>query len=84
MQLRGKGTDLLEVALEQAARARHDLLEENERLKGIIMSTANELQRTMYTAQCYTSPERPDEVRAFYALYMRLNNPQTYETTMIY
>ncbi|KAI0769209.1 Afadin and alpha-actinin-binding-domain-containing protein [Irpex lacteus] len=61
VQLRGKGTDLLEVALEQAARARHDLLEENERLKGIIMSTANELQRTMYTAQCYTSPERPDE-----------------------
>lgn len=84
MQLRGKGTDLLEVALEQAARARHDLLEENERLKGIIMSTANELQRTMYTAQCYTSPERPDEVCVLYPSHVCLKNPQTHETTMIH
>ncbi|KAI0091494.1 Afadin and alpha-actinin-binding-domain-containing protein [Irpex rosettiformis] len=61
VQLRGRGTDLLEAALEQAARARHDLLEENERLKGVIMSSANELQRTVHTAQRFTGAEVPDE-----------------------
>ena len=62
VQLRGRGTDLLEAALEQAARARHDLLEENERLKGVIMSATNELQRTVHTAQRFTGVDVPSEV----------------------
>ena len=72
VQLRGKGTDLLEAALEQAARARHDLLEENDRLKGIIVSTANELQRTVYAAECFTNSERPDEVCSCKDIYLKV------------
>ncbi|KAI0701494.1 Afadin and alpha-actinin-binding-domain-containing protein [Cytidiella melzeri] len=61
VQLRGKGPGLLETALEQAERSRHDLADENERLKGVIMSTANELQRTLYDARCVTSSEPQEE-----------------------
>jgi chromosome segregation ATPase len=69
VQLRGRGSDLMEAALDQAERARHDLLDENERLKGIITSTANELQRTYYIAQCLTCAERPAEV-SLYILHL--------------
>ncbi|KAI0339683.1 hypothetical protein BDW22DRAFT_1422215 [Trametopsis cervina] len=61
VQLRGTGPSLLETALEQSEQARSDLLDENERLKGIIMSVANELQRTLYVALCLTSSDTPEE-----------------------
>lgn len=63
VQLRGKGKGLLEASLEQAEQARGELHDENLRLKGIILSAANELQRIIYAARCRASAEPQEEVR---------------------
>ena len=63
VQLRGKGQGFLEVALEQAETARKDLFDQNRRLRGLILSTANELQRVVYDARVADSPEDCPEVR---------------------
>ena len=67
VQLRGKGQGFLEISLEQAERSRHDLADETRHLRGVILSTANELQRIMYTARKLSSSDNLDEVcHAFY------------------
>ncbi|KAH9832560.1 uncharacterized protein C8Q71DRAFT_258970 [Rhodofomes roseus] len=57
LQLRGKGQGFLEVALEQAETARKDLFDQNRRLRGLILSTANDMQRLVYDAHVAESPE---------------------------
>ena len=63
VQLHGKGQGFLEVALEQAEAARKDLFDQNRRLRGLILSTANEMQRMVHGAQVAESAEDVPEVR---------------------
>lgn len=63
VQLRGKGQGFLEVALEQAEEARKDLFDQNRRLRGLILSTANEMQRVVHGARVAESAEDVPEVR---------------------
>lgn len=51
VQLRGKGQGFLEVALEQAETARKELFEQNRKLRGILLSAANELQHVLHTVR---------------------------------
>lgn len=60
-QLRGKGKGLLETSLEQAEQARNELLDENMRLKSVVVSAANELQRMLHGAQCLLTPGSLEE-----------------------
>lgn len=62
VQLRGKGEGFLEIALEQAERSRSDLADETRNLRGVVLSTANELQRIMYTAKKLSTSDAVDEV----------------------
>ncbi len=47
----GRGDSMLEHALEEAELARKELVEEIGGLKGVILASANELARTVHTAQ---------------------------------
>ncbi|KAM5541484.1 hypothetical protein V8D89_005038, partial [Ganoderma adspersum] len=51
VQLRGKGQGFLDVALEQAESARKELLEQNRRLRGLLLNTVNGLQSVLYGAR---------------------------------
>lgn len=66
VQLRGKGQGFLEVALEQAEAARKDLSDQNRRLRGLILSTANEMQRVVHGARVAESAEDIPEVRGLH------------------
>ncbi|KAH9930287.1 Afadin and alpha-actinin-binding-domain-containing protein [Fomitopsis serialis] len=57
VQLRGKGQGFLEVALEQAETARKELFDQNRRLRGLILSTANEMQWVVHDAHLAGSAE---------------------------
>ena len=59
VQLRGVGRNFLEDALEQAEQAREALFEQNRRLRGLVLTTANELQ----SVQNSTLPQKQEEVR---------------------
>ncbi|KAF7794994.1 hypothetical protein EIP86_006138 [Pleurotus ostreatoroseus] len=61
VQLRGKGKGFLEVATEQAQEARDALFNENRRLKGLLLSTANQIQRLLHNARSRTAAESLDE-----------------------
>ncbi|KAH8091643.1 Afadin and alpha-actinin-binding-domain-containing protein [Cristinia sonorae] len=61
VQLRGKGQGFLEIALEQAEKSRNDLADETRTLRGLVHSTANELQRIVYTARKLSSSEPVEE-----------------------
>lgn len=63
VQLRGKGQGFLDVALEQAETARKELFEQNRKLRGLILYTANELQRLVHSVRAAASPEPVEEVR---------------------
>lgn len=62
VQIRGKGKGFLEVALEQAEQARKELFEQNARLRGLILSAANEMQSVLHNARNCTSSEGQEEV----------------------
>lgn len=62
VQLRGKGQGFLEVALEQAEQSRSHLADEVRSLRGIVMSTANELQRILQIARSISTSEVQEEV----------------------
>ncbi|KAI0352101.1 hypothetical protein OH77DRAFT_1460841 [Trametes cingulata] len=51
VQLRGKGQGFLDVALEQAESARKELYEQNRKLRGLLLSAANELQSVLHAAR---------------------------------
>ncbi|KAI0954591.1 hypothetical protein AcW1_006435 [Taiwanofungus camphoratus] len=61
VQIRGKGKGFLEVALEQAEQARKELFEQNARLRGLILSAANEMQSVLHNARNCTSSEGQEE-----------------------
>lgn len=63
MQMRGKGKGFLEVAAEQAQEARDALFNENRRLKGLLLTTANEIQRLVHSAKGMSTSEAVEEVR---------------------
>lgn len=63
VQLYGKGTGFLDVALEQAETARSELFEQNRRLKGLLLSTVNELQSVLHAARSASQPDVVPEVR---------------------
>ena len=65
VQLRGKGKGFLEVAAEQAQEARDALFNENRRLKGLLLSTANQIQRLLHNARSRTAMESLEEVCSF-------------------
>ena len=62
VQLRGKGQTFLDVALEQAETARKELLEQNRKLRGVLLSAANELQSVLYAVRTARDTEPTDEV----------------------
>ncbi|KAI0738684.1 Afadin and alpha-actinin-binding-domain-containing protein [Daedaleopsis nitida] len=51
VQLRGKGQGFLDVSLEQAETARKELLEQNRKLRGLLLTAANELQSVLHAAR---------------------------------
>lgn len=63
VQMRGKGKGFLEVAAEQAQGARDALFNENRRLKGLLLTTANEIQRLVHSAKGMSTSEAVEEVR---------------------
>ena len=62
VQLQGKGTGFLDVALEQAEATRTELLEQNRRLKGLLFSAANELQSILHAARSSTGQDVSSQV----------------------
>lgn len=63
VQMRGKGKGFLEVAADQAQEARDALFNENRRLKGLLLTTANEIQRLVHSAKGMSTSEAVEEVR---------------------
>ncbi|KAI0675899.1 Afadin and alpha-actinin-binding-domain-containing protein [Trametes maxima] len=61
VQLRGKGQGFLDVALEQAEAARKELYEQNRKLRGLLLSAANQLQSVLYTVRTAGHPDSGDE-----------------------
>lgn len=61
-EILGKGKGYLEVALEEAERARQELGEGNEKLHRIVLSTVNEVQSVMHLVRCMISDENFEEV----------------------
>ena len=62
VQLHGKGTGYLDVALEEAESARSQLLEQNRTLRGLLLSTANELQSVLHAVRTAGQAEPTLEV----------------------
>ena len=70
VQLRGKGQGFLDVALEQAESARQELYEQNRKLRGSLLSAANQLQSVLHAARTAGDPEYREEVcEAFLHLF---------------
>ncbi|KAI0730564.1 Afadin and alpha-actinin-binding-domain-containing protein [Earliella scabrosa] len=61
VQLRGKGQGFLDVALEQAESARLELYEQNRKLRGSLLSAANQLQSVLHAARTAGDPEYREE-----------------------
>ncbi|KAI0642311.1 Afadin and alpha-actinin-binding-domain-containing protein [Trametes meyenii] len=61
VQLRGKGQGFLDVALEQAEAARKELYEQNRKLRGLLLSAANQLQRALYAVRTAGQSDPGDE-----------------------
>ncbi|KAI8996403.1 hypothetical protein BD414DRAFT_199770 [Trametes punicea] len=61
VQLLGKGQGFLDVALEQAEDARKELLEQNRKLRALLMSAANELQSVSHAVRTVGEPEPAEE-----------------------
>ncbi|EMD39347.1 hypothetical protein CERSUDRAFT_104554 [Gelatoporia subvermispora B] len=55
VQLRGKGEHFLEVGLAQTEQARKELFDQNRRFRGLILSTANDMQGVAHTGRCAVS-----------------------------
>ena len=62
VQMRGKGKGYLEVAAEQAQEARDALFHENMRLRGLLLSTADQIQMLLHNAKCLATSDTVDEV----------------------
>ncbi|CCM01360.1 uncharacterized protein FIBRA_03410 [Fibroporia radiculosa] len=56
VEMRGKGQGFLDLALEQAEQARKDLFDQNRKLRGLILSTANEIQSVLHMVRNVTTP----------------------------
>ncbi|CDO68386.1 hypothetical protein BN946_scf184815.g33 [Trametes cinnabarina] len=65
VQLRGKGQGFLDVALEQAEDARTELMEQNRKLRGLLLSAANELRRVLHAARTAHDPDSAEEPSLF-------------------
>ena len=63
VQLRGKGQGFLDVALDQAETARKELLEQNCKLREILLSAANQLQSVLHAVRLTAENENEEEVR---------------------
>ncbi|EJF56270.1 hypothetical protein DICSQDRAFT_71856 [Dichomitus squalens LYAD-421 SS1] len=61
VQLRGKGQGFLDVALEQAENARKELVEQNRRLRGVLLNAANELHSLLHAARTAGDADAPSE-----------------------
>ena len=64
VQLRGKGQGFLDVALDQAETARKELFEQNRKLRGLLLSAANQLQSVLHSVRTAGESEYVEEVRA--------------------
>lgn len=63
VQMRGEGRGLLDLALEEAEHSRDAFASENRVLRGLVLTAANSLQRTLHSAKNLTMSESRDEVR---------------------
>ncbi|KAH9893346.1 Afadin and alpha-actinin-binding-domain-containing protein [Cubamyces lactineus] len=61
VQIRGKSQTFLDVALEQAETARKELLEQNRKLRGVLLSAANELQSVLHAVRSAGDTDPIDE-----------------------
>lgn len=62
VQLHGKGSGFLDVALEQAETARTALLEQNRRLRELLLSSTNKLQSVLHAARVSETNSLAEEV----------------------
>ena len=62
VQMRGDGKGLLDLALEEAEHSRDAFASENRVLRGLILTAANSLQRTLHSTKNLTMSETRDEV----------------------
>jgi hypothetical protein len=68
----GKGEGFLEVALEQAEKARSELLDENGRLRKWVVGAVNDVQAVLHLARSILVSENQDEVRSsLYFIYIK-------------
>lgn len=65
VQLRGKGQSFLDVAFEQAEDARKELFEQNRKLRGLLLSAANELQSVLHATCTSGESEHQEEVSVY-------------------
>lgn len=65
VQLRGKGQSFLDVAFEQAEDARKELFEQNRKLRGLLLSAANELQSVLHATRTSGESEHQEEVSVY-------------------
>ncbi|KAI0773249.1 Afadin and alpha-actinin-binding-domain-containing protein [Trametes elegans] len=61
VQLRGKGQGFLDVALDQAETARNELFEQNRKLRGLLLSAANQLQSVLHSVRTAGKSEYVEE-----------------------
>lgn len=73
LQMKGKGQNFLEVALDQSEKARKELFDQQLRLKAVIVTAANQLQRVAHSIRDSAS-ENQEEVSYIYPLiHKRIN-----------
>ena len=63
VQMHGKGQGFLDVALEQAEGTLQELLEQNRKLKGLLLNVANDLQGILHALRTAGDINAPSEER---------------------
>ncbi|KAI9062566.1 hypothetical protein FKP32DRAFT_805484 [Trametes sanguinea] len=75
VQVRGKGQGFLDVALEHAEEARKELMEQNRKLRTLLLSAANELQSVLHVARSVGSSEPGEEPSPLTSSMLFPNSP---------
>ncbi|KAI0794583.1 Afadin and alpha-actinin-binding-domain-containing protein [Fomes fomentarius] len=75
VQLRGKGQSFLDVAFEQAEDVRKELFEQNRKLRGLLLSAANELQSVLHAVRTSGESEHQEEPSPFSSSMLFSDSP---------
>ena len=69
----GKGQGYLEIALEQAEKAREELVGENGSLRRLIVSAVNDVQSVLHLARCLVSENQEEVCIIVFNLFIALS-----------